>query len=124
MFKKVLLTLVLVLIVSLSLGVAFGEPTIPTLTLTVEKSPLAVWPPMMIYTAKLSPIPASGTSPCNFLNSPEGVPMWTRIGSAPFDSTGKAQISVQMNPGSYQAVANTTINGTVITSNIVHYKVP
>lgn len=124
MFKKLLLILTLVLTVSLSLGVAFAEPTIPTLTLTVEKSPLTIWPPMMIYTAKLSPVPSSGINQCNFLNSPEGMPRWITIGSAPFNNLGIAQIHVQMNPGEYQAMANTTINGTLIKSNIVHYKVP
>lgn len=123
--KNLLLTLTLILVAALSLGVVFGEGgTPPTLTLTVEKSPLDVWPPAMIYTAKLSIPPPSNTLPCDFYNAVEGSSVWTKIGSAPFDKNGVAKITVQMNPGSYQALAKTTVYGTVITSNIVHYKVP
>lgn len=123
MIKNLLLTLTLILVVTLSFGVAFGEG-IPTLTLTVEKSPLDVWPPAMIYTAKLSIPPPSNTSPCDFYNAPEGSSVWTQIGSAAFDRNGVAKITVQMNPGAYQSVAKTMVYGTVISSNIVHYKVP
>ena len=123
MTKNLLLTLALIILVALSFSVVFAEP-IPTLTLTVEKSPLDVWPPMMIYTAKLSCPPPSTELKCNFLNSPDLLPAWIPIGSDLFDNNGVAQISVQMNPGGYQAMAETTINGTLIRSNIVRYKVP
>lgn len=58
---------------------------------------------------------------CN-ITSPEGPIIY--LGSAPFDSTGKAVLYKQINAGIYTAIATTVIYNTTIKSNTVTYKVP
>ena len=125
MFKKLLLIAMLTLLVTISFStLASGSD----LTLTVQKSPLDIYPPMMIYTASLNwPLPISSTTQIrvDFYNGLVGGPPMILIGSALLDlRTGKAVLNKQMNPGSYMAVAQTTVNGTVYVSNTVYYKVP
>lgn len=124
MFKKLLLIAILVLLVTLGFSTfALGAD----LTLTVQKSPLDIYPPMMIYTASLNwPLPISSTTQIrvDFYNGLVGGPPIILIGSAMLNQqTGKAVLNKQMNPGSYQAVAQTTINGQSYVSNVVLYKV-
>jgi hypothetical protein len=130
MTKKWLgLLLIMVLLISFC-GIISAEilPAPPTLKITVEKSPLTIYPPLIIYTAQLSYMPTgTATIPvCDFhnidFNSPSQIaPI---IGSVPFDVTGKAVLRIQIKPGSYIAFAQTKINGKDIYSNRVQYKVP
>lgn len=128
MMKKIFgLILIVVLLSGLCGLVSAADVTpMPTLKLTVQQSPLAVWPPIMIYTAQLSFMPPVSTTQlkADFYNitSPMGPIMY--LGSAPFDSTGKAVLSKSMNPGTYTALASTVINNLTIKSNTVTYKVP
>lgn len=132
MFKKILLVSMLVLLVTLSFGTVFsaGPSQIePDLFLTVQQSPLAIYPPIMIYTATLNwPLPIVSTTQImvNFYNGPAiTMPPMVLIGSAPLDlRTGKAVLNKQMQAGSWEAVAQTTINGQTHVSNAVFYKVP
>lgn len=130
MTKKWLgILLIMVFVVSFC-GIVSADilPVPPTLRITVEQSPLTIYPPTMIYTAQLSYIPPVATTipVCDFhnidFNSPSAIaPI---IGSVPFDSTGKAVLRVQIKPGSYIAFAKTKLNGKIIYSNRVEYKVP
>jgi hypothetical protein len=129
---KKLLGIILILVLAASLcGSVFAAdivPAPPTLKLTVEMSPLDIWPPMMIYTAQLSYMPPVITNVpmCDFYNIPVDSTsnISPYIGSAPFDKTGKAVLSKQIKPGAYVAYAQTKINSMLIVSNKVEYKVP
>jgi hypothetical protein len=124
------LALVLALVLSIAgaaLAAASGPvPAPPTLKLTVAQSPLAIYPPIMIYTAQLSyvPSPISTQLKVDFYNLFPSGTLIQYLGSAPVDTTGKAVLSKQMNAGTYTAVAEIVINGQTIRSNQVTYKVP
>ena len=97
--------------------------SLPTLTLTVTQSPLAIYPPIMIYTAKLSYVPSTTSAQLrvDFYN-------FTRtsveyLGSAPVSHTGQAELGRQMKPGEYTAIARVVIDSHVIWSNAVTYQV-
>jgi len=95
----------------------------PTLTLTVKQSPLTIWPPIMIYTAQLSYVPSITTAQLkvDFYNL-----AGTRVeylGSAPVNQQGQAELSRQMKPGTYTAIARVVINAQVVWSNPVTYQV-
>jgi hypothetical protein len=95
----------------------------PTLTLTVTQSPLAIWPPIMIYTAQLNYVPPTTTAhlKVDFYNLAGARVEY--LGSAPVNQTGQAQLSRQVKPGTYTAIARVMINSQVIWSNIVTYEV-
>ena len=132
MLKKILLVSLLVFLVSFSFGSVFSAgpgPIAPDLTLTVQQSQIAIYPPIMIYTATLNwPLPISTTTQIvvDFYNGPAiTMPPMVLIGSAILDpTTGKAVLNKQMQAGSWEAVARTTINGTTLVSNAVFYKIP
>lgn len=122
--------LIVVLAASLCSFALAEEPisVLPTLKLTVTQSPLAVYPPYIIFTAQLSFMPPnSAVKPkadfYNFdLNSTVGNSGY--IGSAYFDNTGKAVFSKQIPRGAYVAQAKVVIDGKTIESNKVEYKIP
>lgn len=131
MSKKLLLISMFVVLVSLSFGGVLSADSgiAPSLTLTVQQSPLAVYPPMMIYTAKLNnwPLPIDNATSIKvdfyrgLVNVNTPMPL---IGSAIMDpKTGIAVLNKQMDRGYYVAVAKTVINGISLTSNTVYYKV-
>jgi hypothetical protein len=97
--------------------------SLPTLTLTVTQSPLAVYPPIMIYTAQLSFVPpaTSVQLKVDFYNlAGTGLEY---LGSAPLNPAGQAVLSRQIYPGEYNALAGMRFNSHEIWSNIVPYKV-
>jgi hypothetical protein len=128
---NIILILALVLVLALSAaGAALAakpeQATLPTLKLSVTKSPLTVYPPIMIYTAQLSFVPPTPTTQLvvDFYNvSPTGTAV-VYLGSAPVDSTGKAVLNKQMTAGTYTAVSKIVIGTQTIFSNKVLYKVP
>jgi hypothetical protein len=77
----------------------------------------------MIYTAQLSYVPSTTSTQLrvDFYNL-AGANM-EYLGSAPVTQTGQAELSRQMKPGTYTAIARVMINSHVIWSNIVTYKV-
>jgi hypothetical protein len=99
-------------------------PVTPTLKLTVMKSPLTIYPPVIIYKAQLSlvPITSSAQLKVDFYNL-VGTGL-NYLGSAPIDRTGVAVLSKQMKAGTYTAISRIVINTRVIWSNKVTYKVP
>ena len=134
--KRSLLSLVLAFMlvvafgsVSLADNVSPGIP--PTLKLEVTQSPLAVYPPIMIYTATLSPIPIDTSRQIiiDFYNAkydPAGIvaPEFEYIGSAVLDpTTGQAKLAKSMYPGVYVAYCMTKSLGEPIYSEKVIYKV-
>lgn len=129
---KKLLGIILIVVLAASLcGIALAAdivPAPPTMKLTVEISPLDIYPTMMIYTAQLSYMPpvSSNILKADFYHVPVNTPVYTPIylGSTPFDKTGKAVLSKQIIRGAYTGHAKTAINGIVIVSNLVEYKVP
>jgi hypothetical protein len=129
MLKKGIIGFILIAVIALCLGnLAFAGsgPVLPDLKLTVEQSPLAIYPPLMIYTAQLSFVPPVPSTPlvADFYNlAPDGSSILVYLGSGPFDNTGKAVLLKQMRPGIYTAIAKTVIDGIVIWSNKVEYKV-
>jgi hypothetical protein len=89
----------------------------------VTQSPLAIYPPIMIYTAQLMvmiPIPATGVK-VDFYNLQETGLEY--LGSAEMGKMGQAVLSKQMCPGTYTAIARAAINSLVIWSNPVPYTV-
>jgi hypothetical protein len=125
-----ILALVLALVLSVA-GVVLAAgsgpvPAPPTLKLTVEQSPLTVYPPFMIYTAQLSYVPTNSSTQLtvDFYNLTASGTTMEYLGSAPVDKTGKAVLSKQMKAGSYTAIASIVINTQTIVSNKVTYKVP
>lgn len=132
MMKKRIVGLIFILVITLAFGnFAFAAdltPAIPDLKLSVAQSPLAVYPPFMIYTAQLSFMPPiiSTQLVADFFNinaDSTGSSLLDYLGSVPFDNTGKAVLGKQMKPGIYTAVAKTVINGVTVWSNKVQYKV-
>jgi hypothetical protein len=132
MMKKRIAGFILIMVIALALGnFAFAAdltPALPDLKLSVQQSPLAVYPPFMIYTAQLSFMPPiiSAQLVADFYNiNPDstGSSFLEYLGSVPFDKTGKAVLGKQIKPGVYTAVAKTVINGVTIWSNKVDYKV-
>lgn len=128
MFKKRVISLVLIIasiFIFFSTGAADIAPVRPILKLSVEQSPLAVYPPIMIYTAQLNPLPpiSNARLVADFYNINENSTSdnASYLGSAPFDNTGKAVLSKQIKPGKYIAIAKTKINNRVIVSNKVAY---
>jgi hypothetical protein len=129
---NIILILALVLVLALSAaGAALAakpeQSTVPTLKLTVTKSPLTIYPPIMIYTAQLSPAPTSSSTvlTVDFYNQIGGqMPPIQYLGSAPMDKTGKAVLNKQMLPGTYTAFCQVVIGTQTIVSNKVLYKVP
>jgi hypothetical protein len=120
------LALVLVLVLSVA-GAALAAtpvPAPPTLKLTVTQSPLAIYPPYMIYTAQLSYVPPNPSAQLkvDFYNVAQLAQVY--LGSALVDSTGKAVLSKQMKAGTYTAISKIVINTQTIWSNTVLYKVP
>jgi hypothetical protein len=130
MTKKIIGLILIVVLLSGLCGLVSADDStavLPTLKLTVGPSPLAICPPAMMYTAQLSFMPQpTSTTPlkADFYNitSPMGPIMY--LGSAYFDSTGKAVLNKQIDPGIYTAQASTVIYNTTIKSNTVTYKVP
>jgi hypothetical protein len=97
-------------------------PGVPPIRLTVTQSPLAIYPPIMIYTAQLTvliPTPSAGFT-VDFYNL-SGIGL-EYLGSV-VTQTGQAVLSRQMNPGTYTAIARMVINSQVYWSNEVTYKV-
>jgi hypothetical protein len=131
MMKKRIISFICILVIALALGnFAFAAdltPALPELKLSVQQSPLAIYPPFMIYTAQLSFIPPiiSTQLVADFYNISLDSPVSTLdyLGSVPFDKTGKAVLGRQIKPGVYTAVAKTVINGVTVWSNKVEYKV-
>ena len=95
----------------------------PELKLAVTQSPLAIYPPIMIYTAQLSYMPPTPSAQLkvDFYNI-SGTKV-EYLGSAPVNQAGQAVLSKQIHPGTYSAIARVVINSHVIWSNIVTYKV-
>jgi len=128
MMKKRITGFIIVMIIALvfcSLSLANDSlPVLPELKLSVQQSPLTVYPPYMIYTAQLSFMPTNTTTRlvAEFLNITNNAESY--IGSMPFDKSGQAVLSKQMKQGYYVAIAKTVINGVTIWSNKVEYKVP
>lgn len=133
MCKKSLIAVILIMVITLALGnLAFASditPALPELKLSIEQSPLTIAPPYMIYTAQLSFVPqiTSTRLVADFYNIDTNAGdvgnSLEYLGSIPFDKTGKAVLSKQMKPGYYVGIAKTVINGIVIWSNKVEYKV-
>jgi hypothetical protein len=129
MTKKIIGFLLIVVLLSGFCGLVFADDSssvLPTLKLTVEPAPTMGPLPVMKYTAQLSFMPPASTTRlvatfCN-ITTPTG-PIFL-LGTAPFDSTGKAVLYKQINPGTYTAIASTVINNITIKSNTVTYKVP
>ena len=130
MLKKRIISIVLIfasIFIFFSTGSADISPVKPTLKLTVEQSPLDIYPPIMIYTAQLNYIP--NTTDVRLIayfyniNDSSISADAGYLGSAPFDRTGKAVLSKQIKPGAYVAIAKTKIKDTVIVSNKVKYRV-
>jgi hypothetical protein len=89
----------------------------------VAQSPLTIYPPIMIYTAKLMvmiPIPSTGVK-VDFYNLEETGLEY--LGSGMIDNHGEALLSKQMCPGNYTAIARAEVNSLVIWSNPVTYTV-
>lgn len=132
--NKKILGIILIFVLAASLcGIAFAAeigPAPPTMKLTVEFSPLDVYPPYLIYTAQLSYMPPINSTMLKadfyhfLLDSPVASVAPVYLGSATFDKTGKAVLWKQINRGAYSAFAKTAINGVIIYSNKVEYKVP
>ncbi|MCL6590706.1 MAG: hypothetical protein K6U80_12205 [Firmicutes bacterium] len=122
------LLLIVILAASLCSFAMAEDSTIPALKLTVTPSMLTVYPPYMIFTAQLSFMPPITTVrlKADFYNFDLNAPSNTSgyIGSAYFDNTGKAVFSKQIPQGAYVALAKTVINGKLVESNKVEYKVP
>jgi len=133
MMKKRILGFILILVIALTLGslaiAADTDPALPTLKLSVAQSPLTIYPPYIIYTAQLSFLPPLTTARivADFYNINDAAGSYDTkmeyLGSIPFDNTGQAVLSKQMKPGYYVAIAKTVINGVIIWSNKVEYKV-
>jgi len=131
MLKKRIVGFIFIMAIALISGnLAFADDStsaLPQLKLSVEESPLAVYPPYMIYTAQLSFIPpvTSSILVADFynINTNTDPVILDYLGSSPFDKTGKAVFVKQMKTGIYTAIAKTTINGIVVWSNKVEYKV-
>jgi hypothetical protein len=125
-FVNKLLILALVLFVT-GTGFTAGTgpvPMPPILKLTVTQSPLAIYPPVMIYTAQLSnpPTMTAAALKVDFYHL-VGTGL-SYFGSAIVDRTGKAVLSKQMKAGNYTVIAQVVINKQVIWSNKVTYRVP
>jgi hypothetical protein len=132
MIKKRIVSIIFILVFALSLGnLAFAAdltPVVPDMKLSVVQSPLAIYPPFMVYTAQLSFMPPiiSTQLVADFYNiNSDGTStsLLDYLGSVPFDSTGKAVLGKQIKPGIYIAVAKTVINGVTVWSNKVEYTV-
>lgn len=133
MMKKRITGLVLILAVALVFSsLAFANPAdsaLSYLKLTVEISPANVYPPIVIYTAQLGNIPPITSTKliADFYNINTNTDPVNGnldyLGSAPFDNTGKAVLYKQMKPGYFVGIAKTEINGKLIWSNRVEYKV-
>jgi hypothetical protein len=129
MLKKGIIGFILIAVIALCLGnLAFADqtPVLPDLKLTVEKSLLTIYPPLIIYTAQLSFMPPVSSTQlvADFYNIIPSSTQLDYLGSAPFDKTGKAVFNKQILPGIYTAIAKTVIDGIVIWSNKVEYRVP
>ena len=128
MTKKIVGLLLIVVLLSGLCGLVSADilPPVPTLRLTVEPAPTMGPLPMTMYTAQLSFMPPNGTTTlkADFYNltSPMGPIIY--LGSAPFDSTGKAVLYKIIAPGTYTAQASTVIYNITVKSNTVTYKVP
>jgi hypothetical protein len=126
--NRFMIGLFVITLIVCSTGTAFTSPqgplpVAPTLTLTVTKSPLAIYPPVIIHTAKLGILPTM--SPVQYKVDFYSLAStgWVLLGSATMDRTGKAVLSKQMKAGTYTVMAQVVIGGKVITSNKVTYKV-
>lgn len=134
MFKKSIVGFIIIMVIALALGnFAFAAdltPVLPELKLSVEQSPLTIYPPFMIYTAQLSFMPPITSTRLvadfynfNMISDGTGTSILDYLGSVPFDKSGKAVLGKQITPGIYTAVAKTVINGVTVWSNKVEYKV-
>ncbi len=122
----------IILVVALALGVTGAAlaqdpgpvPAPPTLKLSVTQSPLAIYPPVMIYTAQLSYVPPTPSTllKVDYYNVADTGGL-VYLGSATVDSTGKAVLSKQMPRGTYTAISKVVVNQQVIWSNKVLYTV-
>jgi hypothetical protein len=128
MLKRGIVVFIIIAVIALCFGnLAFAAvPPMPDLKLTVEKSPLTIFPPLIIYTAQLSFMPSVTSTQlvADFYHIVSSSTQLEYLGSAPFDKTGKAVFHKQILPGSYTAIAKTVIDGIVIWSNKVPYQVP
>lgn len=131
MLKKRIISFILIIasiFIFFSTGSADISPVRPILTLKVEQSPLEIYPPIMIYTAKLNYFPTV-SHVClkadfyNLIDNSTDTANSGYLGSAIFDREGKAVLSRQIKPGKYAAIAKTKIYGRVIVSNRVKYEV-
>jgi hypothetical protein len=125
--KRSVIMLLLIAFLLATVGTAFMKapaPIVPVLKLTVTKSPLAVYPPIIIYTAQLNPIPTLSTAALkvDYYNVTSAGKVL--LGSATVDRSGKAVFSKQMKKGSYTAIARILLNSQVLWSNQVAYSVP
>jgi hypothetical protein len=132
MLKSRFVNIFFVLVIGLCVtGTAFAAapgliPEASTLKLDVTQSPVMIYPPIMIYTAQLNGYVHVQSLPSKQLKVDFYHLVGTRLvylGSAPIDQRGKAVLSKQMTAGTYTAISEVVINGRVIRSNIVTYKV-
>jgi hypothetical protein len=96
---------------------------IPALKLTVARSSLTIYPPVMIFTAKLMiliTIPSTGVRVDFYNLVGNGLEF---LGSGQIGNTGEALLNKQMCPGTYTAIARAEINSLVLWSNPVPYMV-
>jgi hypothetical protein len=96
---------------------------VPALKLTVAQSPLTIYPPIMIFTAKLMvliPIPSTGMR-VDFYNL-VGYSL-EYLGSGQIGNNGEALLNKQMCPGIYTTIARAEINNLALWSNPVTYTV-
>ena len=132
MLRNKILMIVLTIAILTSLnGISFAAdviPVLPELKLSVEQSPLTIYPPIIIYKAQLSYVPVITASELkvDFYNTvidTTNVARLEYLGSAPVDpKTGIATLSTQIKPGAYTAISKTIINKQTIWSNKIDYK--
>ena len=127
--KRFVISLFVIAFVLSATGTAFTTaqgplPYAPSLTLTVTKSPLAIYPPIMIHSAQLNALPTMSPVQLKVDFYSLASTGWVQLGSVVLDKTGKAVLSKQMKTGTYTVMAQVLIGSQVITSNKVTYRVP
>lgn len=137
MLKKRIIGLLIILIITClcaNLALADVVPYQPYLRLSVEPSPLMSMLPSKMYVAQLSYMPGITSTPlvADFYNiNPNATTTdptsLEYLGSVPFDKTGRAALIKVFTAGEvgyFVAIAKTVIDGRVIWSNKVGYKLP
>lgn len=127
--NKIIYLLLVLILTTFTIGTLSAQtgivPKLPQLKLSVTQSPLAIYPPIMIYTAQLSYVPIITTAvlKVEFYHLQLGSYRMIYLGSARVDKTGKAVLSKQIRPGKYVALSKIIIYNKIIWSNKVEYKV-